>query len=102
MNRGKQWIFVDNFKRKLFLKYELKKILLKSIQFNSRIPMTYRYFSFYQKIKTPRWSTLIQIVNRCSVTGRALSVSKKTHYSRFVFRTHSYRGDLPGFKRASW
>lgn len=102
MDRAKQWIFMDNMKRKIFLKYEIKKIVLKGLKKNSKLPFTYRYYAFYQLIKTPRWSTIGQVVNRCAVTGRALSVKKKTHYSRFFFRTEAYKGHLPGFKRASW
>ena len=93
---------MDYMKRKLFLKYEIKKIILKSLKKNYSMSFTYRYFAFYQFIKTPRWATRAQIVNRCARTGRALSVKKNTHYSRFVFRTESYKGNLPGFKRASW
>ena len=102
MSRPEQWIFMDKLKRKLFLKYELKRVLLKSLVKNSNLPLTYRYLAFYHKIKLPRWGILPQIVNRCSWTGRALSVNKKTHYSRFIFRIESYKGNLPGFKRASW
>lgn len=102
MNRSEQWVFMDYLKRGLFLKYEIKKFILKSILKNSQIPLTYRYYSLYIKIKNPRWSIKPQVVNRCVRTGRSLSVTKKTRYSRFVFRTESYRGNLPGFKRASW
>jgi len=45
---------MDELKRKLFLKHELRRVLLKSLIKNSSLPMTYRYFAFYQKIKTPR------------------------------------------------
>jgi small subunit ribosomal protein S14 len=102
MSRAEQWIFIDNFKRKLFLKYELKRVLLKSIFRNSELPLIYRYFVFYQRIKAPRWATLPQVVNRCSRTGRANSVTRQTKYSRFVHRTEAYNGNLPGLKRASW
>jgi ribosomal protein S14 len=93
---------MDNLKRKLFLKFELKRVLLKSLIKNSNLPLTYRYFIFYQKTKTPRWAILPQIVNRCTRTGRAMSVKRRTGYSRFVFRIESYSGHLPGYKRASW
>lgn len=102
MSRGKKWIMMDLLKRKLFLKYELKNNVNKGLMRNSSFPLVYRYLVFYQKIKTPRWAILPQIVNRCSKTGRSLSVLKHTKISRFVFRTESYNGDLPGFKRASW
>jgi len=102
MNRSEQWKFMDNLKRKLYLKFEIRHFLLKSLQKNSSTPLTYRYYIYYQKIKLPRWSSLPQLVNRCAMTGRSMSVSKHTHYSRFVFRTKSYKGEFPGYRRASW
>ena len=102
MPRDEQWIFMDLLKRKLFLKHELKQIFLKSLIKNSNLPLNYRYFIYFQKLKAPRWSILPQITNRCIKTGRALSVTRETKYSRFVFRVESYKGHLPGFKRASW
>jgi ribosomal protein S14 len=102
MSRSAQWLFLDILKRKLFLKHEIKRFLLKSLKKNSTLPLIYRYFVFYQKNKLPRWAALPQIVNRCVKTGRSFSVQKKTRISRFLFRRESYCGHLPGFKRASW
>lgn len=102
MSRPDQWIFMDELKRKLFLRHELRRVVLKSLINNSTLPLAYRYFAFYQKLKAPRWSIAPQLVNRCVRTGRSMSVTKRTQYSRFVFRTESYIGNLPGFKRASW
>jgi len=45
---------MDEIKRKFYLKYEIRRILLKSFKNNSNLPLTYRYFIFYQKIKSPR------------------------------------------------
>ena len=42
---------LDNFRRKLFLKNELKRFILKSIIKNTNIPITYRYFALYNKSK---------------------------------------------------
>jgi len=102
MSRAEQWIALDKLKRKFFLKHEMKKFILKSILKNSKLPLTYRYLSFYIKIQTPRWSNFSQITNRCVKTGRSMSVTKYARYSRFVLRTEIYNGNLPGFKRASW
>jgi len=102
MIREKQWIMLDNFKRKIFLKYELKKTILNSIILNSKIPLSYRYIAYYQKIKLPRKSNKSLHGNRCTLTGRIWTVTKQTRLSRFTFRTQSYSGNLPGFRRASW
>lgn len=102
MNRKFQWKLLDNFKRKLFLKQQLKNILLKSFLVNKNLPLSYRYLAFFEKIKIKRWAKIIQQRNRCIVTGRVHNVLRNTKYSRFVFRSESYAGNLPGFRRASW
>jgi len=93
---------IDNYRRKLFLKYEIKRILMNSIKQNQYIPRTYRYLALYSQSKLIRASSFTQQQNRCVQTGRIWSVNKYTYYSRFFFRTESYKGNFPGFRRASW
>ena len=102
MIRELRWKTIDNYKRKLFLKIELKRLILNSIIKNSYLPRTYRYSALYNKTRLSRINSAIQHKNKCVITGRVWSVIKKTKYSRFAFRTESYNGHLPGFKRASW
>lgn len=102
MIRESRWKFVDIFRRKLFLKNELKKIILKSLIKNKNVPLTYRYYALYNKSKLYRFSSISQQKNKCVETGRVWSTVKKTNYNRFFFRTESNVGNLPGFKRASW
>lgn len=102
MIRKNRWKTLDNFKRKLFLKNELKRIILISLIKNQNVPLHNRYFAFYNKSKLIRSSSLNQQKNRCVLTGRVRSVVKNTRLSRFAFRTESNNGNLPGFKRASW
>jgi len=100
--REQQWILIDNFKRKIFIKNELKKIILKSLIKNSFIFDANRYLAHYRKNKISRFKNVIQQHNRCFISGRRWYVLKITRLSRFKFRDHSYSGLLPGFSRASW
>ena len=102
MIRESQWKLMDNFKRKLFLKNELKRLLLSGLLKNTHLPLAYRYLALWHKSKLIRTSSSTQQQNRCVKTGRIWYVLKTTQYSRFFFRTESYKGNLPGFKRASW
>jgi hypothetical protein len=61
---------LDNLKRKLFLKNELKKILLKSVIKNNNLPLSYRYFALYNKNKLLRLASITQQKNKCVNTGR--------------------------------
>ena len=101
MSRHDLWRNMDHFKRKIFLKNELKKHLLRAVRFN-------RYMSYIQRNKAafhlsnlPKISSKTVINNRCFVSGRSQAVDQKTRLSRFVFRQKTYRSHLPGFKRAS-
>ncbi len=102
MIREHRWKFVDIFRRKLFLKNEIKKIILKSLIKNNNVPLSYRYYALYNKSKLYRFASISQQKNKCVETGRIWYTVKNTNYSRFFFRTESNTGNLPGFKRASW
>jgi len=100
--REKQWVNLDYFRRKLFIKYEIKKVILHSLIHNHYVSNSYKYIALYKKSNIFRWSNVIQQNNRCFLSGRPWYVSKITRLSRFKFRSESGKGNLPGFKRASW
>lgn len=102
MIRETQWKSMDILRRKLFLKNELKRLILTSLIRNTKLPLTHRYLALYSKSKLYRSSSKTQQQNRCVSTGRIWGVNKHANYSRFLFRTESYKGNLPGFSRASW
>jgi len=102
MKLESQWKIMDLIRRKLFIKTELKRILLKSLLKNNKIPNAYKYLALwnYSKIQKNTSKTLHQ--NRCVISGRPWYVLKNTQYSRFVLRREANSGNLPGFRRASW
>ncbi len=102
MNRSLQWKLLDNYRRKIFLKNEIKIKILKSLSKNQNLPLTYRYLIYWNKNKISKLTSFTKHQNRCVQTGRNASVNKQTRYSRFLFRTESYKGNLPGISRASW
>jgi len=102
MNREFQWKLLDNYRRKLFLKNEIKNIFFKNIIVNSNLPLTYRYYAMFKRIKTIRFHSSTRVQNRCVITGRIWSINKFTKFSRFYFRTNTNYGNIPGFRRASW
>jgi len=68
--RKRHLIYSDLLRRKIFIKYELKKIILKALQKNNSIANSYRYLALEQKNKIIRKASVVQQVNRCFVTGR--------------------------------
>ena len=101
-NRQLQWIRLDKIRRKSFIKFELKKTLLKSIENTTDLSLSQKHLASYKKVLLPRSSSITRMVNRCTVSGRKYSTLKKYELSRFNFRHHSNEGFLPGLRRHSW
>jgi len=92
----------DNLKRKLYVKHELRHLLLKGFIKNTNTSLTTHHYMLFKKTRLVRFSSRIQHRNRCVVSGRNWNVIHKTRYSRFVLRKESYEGTIPGLSRASW
>jgi ribosomal protein S14 len=88
-------------RRKIYVKYELKNKLFKSILKNRTVPLANRYAASYRRSTLPRKSSITKLVNRCIQTGRQYTVIHKVRLSRFPFRVQSYNGVLPGVRRHS-
>lgn len=102
MKQELSWRLVDNLKRQLYIKFELKKILLKFIYNSININSLLKIYSKYKLVLLPKFSLIIQQNNRCIQTGRVFNVLKFNRYSRFVFRYNSNFLLIPGIKRKSW
>ena len=50
--------------------------------------------------RTPKFS--VRRVNRCKFCGRPHAYMRKFGICRICFRELSYRGEIPGIKKASW
>ena len=95
-------LYKDQKRRKLYLKYEEKKYLLKYIQNNLNIDRTVREAAYYQLISLPRNSSHTRVRNRCVITNRPRAVYKKFKFSRLIFRNLALQGEIPGISKATW
>ena len=102
MDRHNLWLNIDLYKRKSYLNYEIKKLLLSSIRNSKKYSYLQRYKTLFYLSLVPRISSKTQANNRCVFSGRNKGVSRKTNYSRFYSRNEIYEGNIPGFKRSSW
>jgi len=102
LERQVQWKLLDNYRRQNFIRFELKRLVLKSLLKNQSIPLSNRYMASLQLSLLPSISGATKHRNRCVESGRKWNVLKKTQYSRFIFRRESYKGSLPGVSRMSW
>lgn len=101
-DRRQQWIKMDRYKRIMFVKFEFRRNLLKSIKVNKKIPYSLRYKASYYLVNKPRFSSLSFSGKRCILSGRLRGVNVTTGLTRFVFRSEANSSNLPGCGRASW
>ena len=92
----------DQKKRNLFAKYEVKRLILKSMIRDHLIPQNLRSKSILELNKFPRNSSSSRIKNRCSTTGRAKGNYRMFRISRITFRELALKGLLPGVTKSSW
>jgi small subunit ribosomal protein S14 len=99
----KKHLISDKKKRKLTLKYENKRIILKSILKNSNL------------FKTTRWNasllltdlcynniTKTRLVNRCILTGRKGKFRQSYRFSRLIFLNLARNGLINGIRKSTW
>jgi ribosomal protein S14 len=94
----------DKNRRQLFLKQEGKWLIFRSLLHNQGISLEFRKF-LYEKFF---FSVLVlagsryRIKNRCILTGRGGSISRKFRISRITFRELCNIGKIGGISRSSW
>ena len=71
MTRQRQWRLLDNFRRKAFIKTELKRNLLRSITKSQDTPLSHRYVAQFNLVHLPRQASPNKPTNRCVESGRS-------------------------------
>lgn len=92
----------DLKKRKLYSKYELKRLELKTIINDLSLSRDVRYNTINKLNKLPRNSSKVRIKNRCILTGRGHSVYRFCRLSRIKLRNLTAQGVLMGITKSSW
>ena len=92
-----------NLKRiKLVKKFAKKRLELKKIINNKKLPLSERFEAQLKLAKLPRNSAKIRIMNRCQITGRPHAVYRKLKISRIALRELAAMGKIPGMTKSSW
>jgi small subunit ribosomal protein S14 len=90
---------LDNRKRKLFKKNEIKRICLKiGLRLNNKFTLK----SIVELGDLNRNSSLSKIQTRCFLTGRSKAVYRKFGVSRIKLREMILNGVQTGVKKSSW
>ena len=92
-----------NLKRiNLSKKFLKKRIALKKIIKDKKLPLSERFAAQLKLNKLPKNSAKIRVVNRCEITGRPHGVYRKLKISRIALREMASSGKIPGMTKSSW
>jgi len=92
-----------NLKRiRLVRKFLKKRVDLKKIIKNKKLPLEERFAAQLKLAKIPKNSAKVRIRNRCEITGRPRGVYRKLKISRIALRDLASKGKIPGMTKSSW
>ena len=92
----------DQFKRLQVAEHEVTRNALKYIARNEELPARARVEPQLQLASMPKYTSAIQIKDRCVASGNAKSVIRDFKLNRTEFRNRARAGLIPGVKVASW
>lgn len=91
------------FKKKNYIKYEIKKLILKSIINNKNLKPIIRANATYKLSKIINKTSISKQKNNiCLKTGRIGGVYKLTNYSRHYMKKLFDKNDLQNIKISNW
>ena len=92
----------NNRRIKLSKKFYAKRMKLKKIVMDKKLPLEARFKAQQKLSKLPRNSARIRVMNRCEITGRPHGVYRKLKISRIALRQLGLQGKIPGLVKSSW
>ena len=87
---------------KLSNKLYSKRLKIKKIIMNKKLPLEERFKAQQKLSKLPRNSAKTRVMNRCQITGRPHGVYRKLKISRIALRQLGLQGKIPGLVKSSW
>ena len=92
----------NNRRIKLSNKFYKKRMALKKIIMEKKLPLEERFKAQQKLSKLPRNSAKNRVRNRCQITGRPHAVYRKLKISRIALRKLGLEGKIPGMVKSSW
>ena len=98
----KTLLIKEKQKRKLYFKYYLTGLCLKSIHANAYLSLQVRWEAFNSLLKFPLRSRRAQLKNRCLMSNRGKGILSQFKISRIQLRSCLAKGFFTGMTRSSW
>lgn len=102
MKREFKNIQIDHNKRKLFLKYEIKKLILKSIFQNRQAINTKRFFIKIQLLGFSKKTNVSFQKKRCVLTGQSNGIYKNFEINRHMVKKLNTFGTIQNITLKKW
>ena len=87
---------------KLSDKLYKKRLSLKKLIMDKKLPLEERFKAQQKLSNLPRNSAKNRVMNRCQITGRPHGVYRKLKISRIALRDLGLHGLIPGMTKSSW
>jgi len=98
----KPWIIRNEKIKKIYKKYEIKKIILKSLLYCNIYPFIYKLlFDFYFK-KYPYDSSISKYRTYCLILGNSRAILRTFKLSRHSCKKYATYGYLTGLRKSSF
>jgi len=98
MKRNQKNITKDLINRQLFIKYEYKKLILKSIMQNKNAKPIVRSYAYFKLINFTKKSSISKQINVCLLRGRTKGVWRFSQLSRHAMNRLAITGSLQNTK----
>ena len=92
----------NNKRIKLSNKFYSRRLKLKKIIMDKKLPLEERFKAQQKLSNLPRNSAKTRVMNRCQITGRPHGVYRKLKISRIALRKLGLEGKIPGMVKSSW
>ena len=92
----------DKKRRSLLKQYEKKRVLLKKMKIEQKLPYELRFLVQKSLEKLPKNSSKTRVNNRCILTGRIKGRVSTFLISRLKFRKLALQQSLNGITKSSW
>lgn len=93
---------IDNKRRQLYKLNELNNKILKTLAYNTTLPLSARWKYKLKLTKLHKSSYSSKIHNFCVLTGRSKSIFKNFKLSRISFRNKASFNNIVGVHKVSW
>lgn len=100
--RQKHDLLKDYYFRKYYLKYEIKKLILKSVIQSNSLPLTNKTVAYLKNSTINRKCSIAKQINKCMLTGRAKGVWNFIGLSRHQIKKLNNLGLVQNIKIAGW